>query len=389
MQFADQLTLDAPKLTRDGFLAVRAKAARSGVYDYASSEVGGTERGFAATDTIKVYRPEAEVFAADSVASFLMKPVTNDHPSVAVTADNWKQYAGGVVGKALRDGEFLAFDLVLMDSALITDVQAGKRELSNGYSCTLDWLPGVTDSGEKFDAIQRTIRGNHIAVVAKGRAGSECAIRDGIKVYDPRISNGGKPFAICDANPLAISGFSNEGLKMKITLDGVSVTLTDASEVQAAFDKMKADSVAALADSATALKTASDEAIKLAAEAVAKDAEIVALTDAVADNAITPAKLREAAKAYADAKGKAAAFGVEPDEDDDADAIKKKVVAKKMGDAAKDYTADHVAISFDALTKDVAAKVVPLGLNADAGNALSARDQAYEDYKKSLNEKAA
>lgn len=148
---------------------------------------------------------------------------------------------------------------------------------------------------------------------------------------------------------------------MKITLDGVSVTLTDAGEVQAAFDKIKADADKALADSADALKTANDEAVKLAAEAVAKDAEIVALTAAVADSAITPEKLREAAKAYADAKGKAAAFGVEPDEDDDADAIKKKVVAKKMGDAAKDYTADHIAIAFDALTKDVAAKVVPIG----------------------------
>lgn len=380
MQFADHLTIDAPKLTRDGFLAVRAKAARSGVYDYSASEVGGAAHGFEATDTIKVYRPEAEVFASDSVASFLMKPVTNDHPSVAVTADNWKQYAGGTVAKALRDGEFLAFDLVLMDSALIADVQAGKRELSNGYSCTLDWLPGVTDSGEKFDAIQRNIRGNHIAVVDKGRAGNECAIKD---------TGGGNPFAICDANPQAISGLSNEGYKMKITLDGVSVTLTDAGEVQAAFDKIKADADKALADSATALKDASDEAIKLAAEAVAKDAEIVTLKAAVADNAITPAKLREAAKAYADAKGKAAAFGVEPDEDDDADAIKKKVVAKKMGDAAKGYTADHVAIAFEALTKDIAAKVVAVGLNADAGTALSARDQAYEDYKNSLNEKAA
>jgi hypothetical protein len=69
---------------------------------------------------VKVYRSEDEVFAqGQHVASFLMKPVTNDHPTQPVTADNWRDHAKGVVGKALRDGEYLAFDIVLMDKATI------------------------------------------------------------------------------------------------------------------------------------------------------------------------------------------------------------------------------------------------------------------------------
>ena len=374
MYLADRLTLDAPKRTKDGFMAVRAKAARAGVYDYAAFEVGGDAHGFKATDTIKVYRPADEVFAPDSVASFIAKPITNDHPAQPVTADNWKQHARGVNMGALRDGEYLAFDLVMMDAALIADIDSGKRELSNGYSCQLDWTAGTAPDGQAYDAIQRNIRGNHIAVVDKGRAGPDCKIKD---------SNGGNNFAACDANPLAISGLS-EGFKMKITLDGVSVTLTDANEVQAAFDKKDA----ALSDAAKALADAQAETVKLAAEAVAKDAEIAALKTAVADAAITPEKLREAAKNYADAKGKAAAFGVDPDEDDDADAIKKKVVAKKMGDAANVYTAEHITIAFDALTKDVAGKVVSI-VPAETKDAASARDAARADYIKSLNGKAA
>ena len=352
MQFADSLTLDAPKRTRDGFLAVRAKAARAGVYDYGAAEVGGIERGFKASDTVKVYRPADEVFAADSVASFLAKPVTNDHPAEAVTADNWKQHARGVNMGALRDGDYLAFDLVIMDAALIADVDAGKRELSNGYSCTLDWAAGTTPDGQAYDAIQRNIFGNHIAVVDKGRAGPECQIQ--------KDSNGGKPFAACDANPLAISGL-NEGLKMKITLDGVSVTLTDASEVQAAFDKIKADAVAAADAAKVALDAETAKVVTLTADAVAKDADIAKLTADLEAAAITPEKLRDAAKIYADVKAKAKAFGVEADDDDDADAIKKKVVGAKMGDAAKDYTADHIALAFDILTKDAKATVVPIG----------------------------
>ncbi|OYY96288.1 MAG: hypothetical protein B7Y38_11495, partial [Sphingomonadales bacterium 28-56-43] len=51
--------------------------------------------------------------------------------------------------------------------------------------------------------------------------------------------------------------------------------------------------------------------------------------------------------------------------------IMKAVVDAKMGDAAKDYTADHVAIAFAALTKDtkVAAPVVSLAPAAFADTA--------------------
>jgi hypothetical protein len=133
MLFADSLQFDHPRKTADGYLVVRARASRSGIYDYLGKEIDPEGKTFAADQVVKVYRSEAEVFAQDSVASFLMKPVTNDHPSQPVTAENWRDHAKGVVGKALRDGDFLAFDIVLMDKATIVDVESGKRELSNGY----------------------------------------------------------------------------------------------------------------------------------------------------------------------------------------------------------------------------------------------------------------
>jgi hypothetical protein len=357
MQFHDSLTLDAPRLTKDGFMKVRAKAARAGVYDYLGMEVDPEAKRVGARDTVKVYRPNDEVFATDSVSSFIAKPVTNNHPDEPVNAGNWTQHARGVNMGALRDGDYLAFDLVVMDAALISDIGAGKRELSNGYSCVLDWTAGVTDAGEQYDAIQRNIRGNHIAVVDKGRAGHECAIKD---------SGGGNLFAVCDANPQAISTISNEGYKMKITLDGVSVTLTDASEVQAAFDKKTSELTAVIAakDAETA------KVVVLTAESVTKDAEIAKLTADLVASAITPAKLRDAAKSYADAQVKAKAFGVEPDENDSEDMIKKKVVGKAMGDKAKDYTADHIAIAFDALMPP-SGTVVAIGQPAVVGDATT------------------
>ena len=364
MHFADTLTLDAPKRTKDGFLAVRAKAARSGVYDYSALEVGGLERGFKAGDTVKVYRPADEVFAPDSVASFLAKPVTNDHPSVPVTADNWKQHARGVNMGALRDGEYLAFDLVLMDSALIADVDSGKRELSNGYSCELVWGDGVAPDGQAYDAIQRNIRGNHIAVVDKGRAGPDCKIGDAAK----ENPSGGKRFADCSANPSAISGISIGDTKMKIMLDGLLVDLTDADAVKAAFDKKDAalaDSAKALTDAKAALETANGE--KAALEKQLADAkaanEPAAIDKLVADRAafVTTAK---ALKADIVTDGKTNAE------------IRKEIVTAALGDAAP-ASDEAIAGAFAVLAKDAkpaADNVTPIGAAktvADGANVVN------------------
>jgi hypothetical protein len=56
-------------------------------------------------------------------------------------------------------------------------VETGKRqELSCGYTCDLDPTPGEYQ-GERYDAIQRNIRGNHVALVTRGRAGPTARIR--------------------------------------------------------------------------------------------------------------------------------------------------------------------------------------------------------------------
>jgi hypothetical protein len=173
MQFCDTLTLDAPKRTKDGFMAVRARAARAGVYEYLGREVDPSGTRFKADQLVKVYRPEEQVFDKASIASFIAKPVTNDHPAEPVTADNWKRHSRGAVMGALRDQEYLALDLTIMDGAAIADIEAGKRQLSNGYSCDLSFEDGVAPDGTDYQAVQRNIRGNHVALVDRGRAGSE------------------------------------------------------------------------------------------------------------------------------------------------------------------------------------------------------------------------
>jgi hypothetical protein len=59
------------------------------------------------------------VFDERSVRSFIGKPVTDDHPASPVTTANWRDHARGTIMGAMRDGDYLAFDLLLTDASAI------------------------------------------------------------------------------------------------------------------------------------------------------------------------------------------------------------------------------------------------------------------------------
>ena len=160
--------------TGEGFLICRnVPIARTGEQDYTGDEVGAPGK-----DIVKVYRPPEEVFSAAAVASFEGKPFTNDHPPVLLTPENATQYTVGHVQNVRRGtGEFadyLVADIHIHDAATINEIQNGKREISCGYECE------YTDNGDGT-LTQSNIRGNHVALVAEGRAGAKAAIMDSNK----------------------------------------------------------------------------------------------------------------------------------------------------------------------------------------------------------------
>ena len=65
--------------TDNGFLRVKGRAARTGVYQDLASELELTDR--APNDIVNVYRPAEEVFNTDSLSSYSNVDVTNDHPT--------------------------------------------------------------------------------------------------------------------------------------------------------------------------------------------------------------------------------------------------------------------------------------------------------------------
>lgn len=161
-------------LTPEGFLCVKGVAARTGVYQYLSSELDldGPER------IVNVYRSPEEVFAPASMATYADKDVTNDHPDDLVSSETFKEVSSGHVRGAEQQGDNVEVDLIIKDQTAIDDVQSGKAELSPGYLAEYVYAPGVAPDGTAYEYEQRDIQINHVAVVEAARGGKVARIFD-------------------------------------------------------------------------------------------------------------------------------------------------------------------------------------------------------------------
>lgn len=161
-------------LTPEGFLCVKGVAARTGVYQYLSSELDldGPER------IVNVYRSPEEVFKPESMATYADKDVTNDHPDDLVDSTTFKEVSSGHVRGALQQGENVEVDLIIKDQSAIDDIDSGKAELSPGYLAEYVHAPGVAPDGTPYEYEQRDIQINHVAVVEAARGGKVARIFD-------------------------------------------------------------------------------------------------------------------------------------------------------------------------------------------------------------------
>ena len=161
-------------LTPEGFLICRnVPIARTGDQTYYEGEVPITADSRGA---IVITRDAEEVFNTDAIASFEGKPITMHHPEDAVTPDNWSELSKGHAQNVRRgsglEADSLYADLLIMEKSTIDSVMKGDiKEISCGYDA--DYVETSAGRGK-----QTNIRGNHIALVDRGRCGSLCAIHD-------------------------------------------------------------------------------------------------------------------------------------------------------------------------------------------------------------------
>lgn len=156
--------------TQVGGIRVPARLTRTGVLEYRKPD--GTIR--------RELRLPEEVFNADSLATLQDATVVNiDNHRTLLSAENWRDATLGHTVNVRQDGKFVGADLLINDAGTVRAIETGElHDISCGYSCKLDMTSGVFE-GQPYDAIQRHIRYNHVAVLPKGRgrAGTDVALR--------------------------------------------------------------------------------------------------------------------------------------------------------------------------------------------------------------------
>ena len=187
LYFAEKLSPHMAE-SAEGYLICRGvPVARSGTQMYLPAELDLPP----GPEPVPVYRPEGEVFSPACMASFEGKPVTEDHPDLpeGVSAENIRLYQKGHAQNIRRgrgtQRNLLLADLVITDPETIRHIREGKREISCGYTYTL------AEENGRF--VQRDIRGNHIAVVDRGRAGARVRINDTTYKTERRMNQMKKP----------------------------------------------------------------------------------------------------------------------------------------------------------------------------------------------------
>jgi hypothetical protein len=329
-KIVDAVEIAGTRKNAQGYLIADARVARTGIQNYLGIEVDKPDMPI-----VRVYRPGSEVFSQDSMKSAAHKPVTNNHPKDMVDSTNWKDVAVGQTADEITgQGVFIRVPLMVSDETAIKDIEGGKRELSAGYTCELDFTPGLTDSGEAYDAVQRNIRFNHFAIVSKGRAGKEVRIGD--------------------ASPWGTSPIIDHQTEEKpmanrtVTVDGIPVEATDqAAIVIETLQKRIIDGQTAMSTAAAAHTQA---LATKDAELAKKDAEIETLKK----GQLTDAQLDErvAKRATLVNNAKLIFPDLNPAGLTDA-AIRKTVVTKALGDAAVvDKSDAYLDARFDVLVED-------------------------------------
>jgi len=164
-----------------GFMSLLANLTRTGIFVYQQIEPDGT---------VKILRQLrlAEEQDEEMLATLSGLPLTNNHPEELVSPENAEDYIVGMTSDRPKkilapvqngddaEEEFIQQRVTIFNKDTMQDVKRRrKRQVSLGYTCELDFTPGVY-KGQNYDCIQRNIRVNHVSLVQHARGGSNCKL---------------------------------------------------------------------------------------------------------------------------------------------------------------------------------------------------------------------
>lgn len=152
-----------------------------GVFEYSEASV---IKGGDPSKMVGVYRSAEELGSQECVDSFKLMPWTDDHPEAMLGAKERglvppeEKGVHGVIGEQVyyKDGTLYG-NIKVFSQTLARKISEGKRELSVGYFCQFIPSAGVF-AGKAYQYVQRTLRGNHLASVRRGKMGDAARVMD-------------------------------------------------------------------------------------------------------------------------------------------------------------------------------------------------------------------
>ena len=126
-----------------------------------------------------VYRPAEEIGSDEALKTLELLPVVEDHAMLGTRPGMMPPEEKGIQGitgtNIHYENGVIYGDIKIFTEYLKNVINSGKHEISMGYFCDYDYSSGYYN-GQRYDVIQRNLRGNHIAIVDKGRMGEEVCI---------------------------------------------------------------------------------------------------------------------------------------------------------------------------------------------------------------------
>lgn len=323
----DSLFLEHAKraiFTDSGTATALAPVTSVGVYEYRRPD-GSTRREL---------RPPEEVFDPESLKTLLGIPLTLNHPGSGklVTPETLaKLKVGSINGEPFSDGYRVYVDLQVERADAVKALREKTHTyLSCGYTCEVEEVSG-TWMGVRYDAIQRDIRYNHVALCRSPRGDENLKIRlDSTgSIVEPQPE--GAPMAAEENKEVAkLVGDFQARIDAK---DAELKQVRTDSEAQLKTVTAERDALQAKLDEATARQDSLDKELKAEREGMAAKIQAAA---------------GELSKLRADAKD----FGVEVKEDSSPMDIRKAVILKANPEVKLDGKSDdYIVARFDSVVE--------------------------------------
>lgn len=175
----DKSTIGSVRHTdENGFMHVDiSNITKETVNPYYGREIPGwKDKGLDPEKIYYGYRPLEEL--ERGAETFNNLPLLSRHQEVSAEKPLKHLQVGSLGTDAEVEKPYLKNSLIVYDQKAVDGIENGtQKELSCAYRYDPDFTPGEFD-GQRYDFVMRNIRGNHVALVHEGRAGSDVVVAD-------------------------------------------------------------------------------------------------------------------------------------------------------------------------------------------------------------------